>query len=130
MRTVTLLYHDVIVEGRHEDSGFPGAGPARYKLEAREFARHLRALNETTRSPPGRVADAWTAAKSPEWLLTFDDGGASALRIAEMLARYGWKGHFFITVNRIDSPAFVTSDDIRALSGLGHIIGSRFVLPP
>jgi peptidoglycan/xylan/chitin deacetylase (PgdA/CDA1 family) len=125
LRTVTLLYHDVTAEGRHDDSGFPGAGPARYKLDEREFARHLRALNETTRSPPGRVTDAWAAARSPEWLLTFDDGGASALRIAEMLARYGWKGHFFITANRIDSRAFVTNDDIQALRGLGHIIGSH-----
>ena len=65
-----------------------------------------------------------------EWLLTFDDGGASALRIAEMLARYGWKGHFFITVNRIDSPAFVTSDDIRALSRARTYHRVPFVLPP
>jgi peptidoglycan/xylan/chitin deacetylase (PgdA/CDA1 family) len=125
VRTVTLLYHDVVAEGRYEDSGFRGAGPARYKLDEREFERHLRALSKTTRSPPGRVADAWTGAKSPEWLLTFDDGGASALRIAETLAHYGWQGHFFITVNRIDSPAFVTHDDIRAINGLGHVIGSH-----
>jgi peptidoglycan/xylan/chitin deacetylase (PgdA/CDA1 family) len=125
VRTVTLLYHDVTAEGRHDDSGFPGAGPARYKLDEREFDRHLRALNETTRSSPGRVADVWTAAKSPEWLLTFDDGGSSAVRIAETLARFGWTGHFFITVNRIDSPAFVTKDDVRAIIGLGHIVGSH-----
>jgi len=125
MKTVTLLYHDVIAEGRDEDSGFPGAGPARYKLEEHEFDDHLRALSEVTRSPPGRVADVWIEGKPPEWLLTFDDGGASALRIAEMLARYAWQAHFFITVNRIDTPAFVTTDDIRAIKRLGHVIGSH-----
>ena len=64
VRTVTLLYHDVSSRDGTKTSGFPGPRRARYKLEAREFDRHLRALNETTRSPPGRVADAWTAAKS------------------------------------------------------------------
>jgi peptidoglycan/xylan/chitin deacetylase (PgdA/CDA1 family) len=125
VRSVTLLYHDVITGGRGEDSGFPGAGPARYKLEEHEFEGHLQALSEMTRSPPGRVADAWIEGKPPEWLLTFDDGGASARRISETLARYAWQGHFFITVNRIDSPAFVTQDDIRAIKGLGHVIGSH-----
>jgi peptidoglycan/xylan/chitin deacetylase (PgdA/CDA1 family) len=125
VRAVTLLYHDVIAEGRDDDSGFPGAGPARYKLHDHEFERHLRALSEATRFPPGRVVDAWIEGKPPAWLLTFDDGGASALRIAKSLAREGWKGHFFITVNRIDTPAFVTKDDIRAIAELEHVIGSH-----
>lgn len=124
MRTATLLYHDVIVGGEDESSGFPGAGPARYKLDEHEFEGHLRALSEV-RSPPGRLADTWVEGKSPAWLLTFDDGGSSARRIAETLARYEWQGHFFITVDRIDSPAFVTSEDIRAIAGLGHVIGSH-----
>jgi len=125
VRAVTLLYHDVVAQSRDDDSGFPGAGPARYKLHLEEFDRHLRALGEAMRLPPGRVVDAWIEGKPPAWLLTFDDGGASALRVARSLAREGWKGHFFITVNRIDTPAFVTKDDLRAINELGHVVGSH-----
>ncbi len=115
MRTVTLLYHYVVAQGQDEASGFPGAGPARYKLEYDEFDWHLHALGEATQAPPGDVAEMWSTGQSPAWLLTFDDGGASALRIAETLAKYSWRGHFFITGDRIDEPAFVTKDDIRAI---------------
>ena len=125
MKTVTLLYHDVVAEGGNDASGFPGAGPARYKLEHDEFDRHLHAIAEATQTPPGDVAKTWSTGQPPGWLLTFDDGGASALRIAETLAERAWPGHFFITGDRIDQPAFVTKDDIRAIRELGHVIGSH-----
>ena len=97
----------------------PRRRPARYKLEYDEFDRHLHALGEATQAPPGDVAEMWSTGQSPAWLLTFDDGGASALRIAETLAKYSWQGHFFITGDRIDEPAFVTKDDIRAIKSSG-----------
>jgi len=125
VNSVTLLYHDVVPQGRDDASGFPGAGPARYKLEYDEFDRHLRALSLATRTPPGDVTATWSTGRPPAWLLTFDDGGASAVRIAETLAEYGWQGHFFITANRIDHTAFVARDDIRAIRELGHVIGSH-----
>src|SRR5256885_8018335 len=33
-------------------------------------------------------------------LLTFDDGGRSAVHIGDELAARGWKGHFFIVTDR------------------------------
>jgi peptidoglycan/xylan/chitin deacetylase (PgdA/CDA1 family) len=60
------------------------------------------------------------------WLLTFDDGGVTAYDpIADILEANGWRGHFFITVNYIDSPSFVSAEQIRALHRRGHIIGSH-----
>jgi peptidoglycan/xylan/chitin deacetylase (PgdA/CDA1 family) len=121
----TLLYHDIVAQGDNDASGFPGAGPARYKLEYDEFDRHLHALREATQTPPGDIRAAWSTGQPPAWLLTFDDGGASALRIGETLAEHAWQGHFFITANRIDQAAFVTRNDIRAINELGHVIGSH-----
>ena len=123
--TVALLYHDVVKIGHDDESGFSGPGPARYKIDPSQFERHLRAVSEVTGSPPGLVTETWDDGHEPSWLLTFDDGGASAVRIAETLAGYRWRGHFFITANRIDQPAFVTTDDIRHLYELGHVIGSH-----
>ena len=40
-------------------------------------------------------------------LLTFDDGGKSAVRIADLLEEQGWRGHFFITTAMIGEPGFV-----------------------
>ena len=123
MRSVALLYHDVVAHGRDNDSGFPGAGPARYKLEQDAFDRHLRLLHDAIASPPARTVDR--DGHGLAWLLTFDDGGSSARFIGEKLSSYGWCGHFFIATDQIGQPGFVTKDDLRALRGLGHIIGSH-----
>jgi peptidoglycan/xylan/chitin deacetylase (PgdA/CDA1 family) len=127
LRAISLLYHDVVDRGGDDASGFPGAGPARYKLEKDEFERHLDAIEAVVKSTPALVDDALADRNDdgPPWLLTFDDGGASALAAAESLTRRGWRGHFFITVDRIGSPAFVDAEGVRALAELGHAVGSH-----
>ena len=45
-----LTYHDV-VEADFDTSGFPGGGPAHYKLPRDEFTRHLGAIAATSVSP-------------------------------------------------------------------------------
>ena len=49
-------------------------------------------------------------------LLTFDDGGKSAVRIADLLDKKGWKGHFFVTTSLIDTSGFVTPSNILDLT--------------
>jgi peptidoglycan/xylan/chitin deacetylase (PgdA/CDA1 family) len=124
VKVASLLYHDVVEEGRYETSGFQGAGPDRYKLEAAEFKEHLRAFAEHIGRPPAAVEQLREEPRLP-WLLTFDDGGASALRIGEALAKRGWCGHFFVTANFIGANGFVSAQDIRSLDGMGHVIGSH-----
>jgi peptidoglycan/xylan/chitin deacetylase (PgdA/CDA1 family) len=58
-------------------------------------------------------------------LLTFDDGGRSALYIAEALSQRGWIGHFFIVTDRVGSRGFLRASDIRHIRELGHVIGSH-----
>ncbi|WP_052600520.1 polysaccharide deacetylase family protein [Microvirga lotononidis] len=121
-----LTYHDVVEE--HPDaSGFPGGGPALYKLPARVFARHLDAIAATAASPillpqlrSSHVDDATPL------LITFDDGGVSAANIiADALERKGWRGHFFVTTDYIGRKGFMTSAQIRDLTSRGHIIGTH-----
>src|SRR5690242_4916168 len=128
MKAVTLLYHDVTQAGGAASSGFNSSDADIYKLDAADFERHLEAIAGTHNYPESTVEELLRRApvrdKIPV-LLTFDDGGASALTAADMLDRRGWKGHFFITTDFIGSPAFVTRADIRELHSRGHVVGSH-----
>lgn len=60
------------------------------------------------------------------FLITFDDGGASAAtRIAGMLEERGWRGHFLVTTDYIGTRSFVTREQVRALHAGGHVVGSH-----
>ena len=60
-----------------------------------------------------------------EWMITFDDGGASALHAGEELARRSWRGHFFIATDLIGRPGYLDWDGVRAVAEMGHVIGSH-----
>ena len=121
-----LLYHDVAPREEWDATGFDGGDAAVYKFERPDFERHLDALAGTGRSP-ALVSDA-----TPDrWVITFDDGGASALRyIAPALEARGWRGHFFMTLGRLGTPQFLDADGIRELRRRGHIVGSHTVTHP
>jgi peptidoglycan/xylan/chitin deacetylase (PgdA/CDA1 family) len=124
MQALAIMYHDVVENGDFESSGFPGEGAHVYKLRREDFVRHLDAI---------AAAGAATATVSTVQqlagrtvLLTFDDGGASFHHpIADLLEARGWRGHFFITTDRIGTPGFVTEAELRELHRRGHIIGSH-----
>jgi len=120
MRTPALMYHDVVAPEAPDASGFPGGAAASYKLGRAEFAAHLDAL-----AAAGLRSGRCDVAEAGDVLLTFDDGGASAPHIAAELERRGMLGHFFITTTRIDTPGFVSRDELRALAAAGHIVGSH-----
>lgn len=123
MSRPALMYHDVVAAGGSDASGFPGAAAAHYKLGIDDFAGHLAAL-----AGSGLRFDSVAAAPRPgiaSGLLTFDDGGASAMRVAAALSEHGMIGHFLITTARIGQPGFVTAADLRALRVAGHVVGSH-----
>lgn len=125
MRVNALMYHD-IVDGDGEASGFRGPGPMRYKLSVQAFLEHLDDLDRVTGHAPVSIDEVIRgAAPSGSWLLTFDDGGASALDTAQLLARRGWLGHFFIVTDQLGRPGFMGREDVRAVSEMGHIVGSH-----
>lgn len=125
LKVAALLYHDVVDDGRDDESGFPGAAAGRYKLRSEDFELHLQALARSAQGPPAVFDDIQAGGRAVPWLLTFDDGGSSALAIGEQLAERGWRGHFFVTVDYIGTAGFLGPNAIRSLSELGHVIGSH-----
>lgn len=105
-----LMYHDVTADGCADASGFTGAAAARYKLSPEQFDRHLYAIGQAVDTAP---------------CLTFDDGGASAMYIADRLESAGWRGAFFVTAGFIDRPGFLTRRQLQELRRRRHTIGSH-----
>jgi peptidoglycan/xylan/chitin deacetylase (PgdA/CDA1 family) len=104
---LALIYHDVVPTAEQASSGFTVAGAAHYKLTPEQFESHLAALDGL------------------DVVLTFDDGGASALAVADALERHGRRGTFFVTAGYVGTPAFLSRDGVRELHERGHAIGSH-----
>ena len=127
MRALAIMYHDVVADGDLDASGFPGKWANLYKLDKTQFAQHLAAIRDAIGD---RLPDL--VENREEWLarrpffLTFDDGGVSAYSVtAGLLEQHGWRGHFFMTAGRIDTPGFLNRDQLRTLRQRGHVIGSH-----
>lgn len=123
MRVVTFAYHDVLPAGSAEPSGFQSADAATYAVELATFASHLDALAEAVDVP---VTTRPTTTGAPQHILTFDDGGVSALtHAAPALEAHGWRGAFFVTTRLIGTPGFLDRAQVRELADRGHLIGSH-----
>src|SRR6266516_608272 len=117
----TFTYHDVT--DHPDDSGFQRPAAMPYKLSAAAFRRHLDAIGSA--GVPRLVDGLDLARPGRHLLLTFDDGGKSALAAADELARRGWRGHFFVVTRLIGTRRFLTGQDLRDLQSAGHLIGSH-----
>jgi len=129
MKAVTVSYHDAVVGGDFEASGFLGKGASIYKLDLDEMERHFEAIATSRKQAPSGVRDFSSEADfaaGPPLFLAFDDGGLSAATlIAPLLEKFGWRGHFFITASRIGTEGFVDTGQIRDLRDRGHVVGSH-----
>jgi peptidoglycan/xylan/chitin deacetylase (PgdA/CDA1 family) len=123
MKVRALLYHD-IVESDPDASGFAGPAAARYKLTVAQLDDHLNALGAAS-LPACITAPELKGAAGVGLLLTMDDGGVSAMHLAERIERWEWRGHFFVTTTCIGTPGFLTRAQIRELHERGHVIGSH-----
>jgi peptidoglycan/xylan/chitin deacetylase (PgdA/CDA1 family) len=126
---ISLEYHDVVPQGSWETSGFPGPAAASYKLASNRFVDHLEALATATR-PAGTTVQHALAGAGDCVLLTFDDGGQSAVAIGAMLSERGWHAHIFMVSDRISTPGFLRREELRGLHADGHIIGSHSATHP
>ena len=127
MGIIALMYHDVLDSDHETASGFSGAAAASYKIPRRRFEEHLCAIEAALGTRRVGVLDAQASPESSsQVLLTFDDGGISALEtVAPLLARHGWLGHFFVTTDCIGLPGFLGLSDVRTLHDKGHVIGTH-----
>jgi peptidoglycan/xylan/chitin deacetylase (PgdA/CDA1 family) len=115
--TFALIYHDIAPPSERDSVGFPGPVAGRYKLDPADFEAHLDALPPVSLWEPGQ--DGRGA------VLTFDDGGASALHAADALEGHGWRGHFFITTGRLGTEGFLDAAGVRELASRGHAVGGH-----
>lgn len=109
------MYHDIVEAGAEDTSGFVGRDAARYKVTPRLFGAHLDAILQSMAGAPS----------SQRFVATFDDGGVTAVNAAEALEKRGLRGEFFVTVNYIGTPGFVSPMDLAELRRRGHRIGSH-----
>jgi peptidoglycan/xylan/chitin deacetylase (PgdA/CDA1 family) len=103
------MLHDVLPEnGAFAESGFTGPGPDRYKIRRPVLEAVVR------------------GARSAGIVLTFDDGGRSALDVvAPVLAEHGVRGRFFIATAWLGTPGFLDRSGVAELAAAGHVIGSH-----
>jgi len=126
MKAVSLCYHDAVLNQAFDASGFPGASAASYKLDVEQLREHLDALAKKHPEGARRVDACIGETQGCPLLLTFDDGGTSAItHIAGLLEERGWKGHFLVTAGRIATPGFLSAAGIAELHARGHAIGSH-----
>jgi len=134
VRALTFIYHDVLADSGADDSGFAGADALSYKLPLARFRRHLDIVADTLRGRQplcARTPEALLGAESPALILTFDDGGASAVsRTADMLEERGWRAYFFVVSELIGQPEFLTADGVRQLHTRGHVVGTHSASHP
>ncbi|MFP6763326.1 MAG: polysaccharide deacetylase family protein [Planctomycetaceae bacterium] len=125
MKALTILYHDV-VQDDFDESGFSGAAAARYKLKTDAFTDHVAEMARRLTQPAVTVSSMTDVVSGTRpFLMTVDDGGVCAPAIADIIEQHGWHAHFFVTTDFIDSPAFLSSTQIRDLHCRGHVIGSH-----
>ncbi|MBI4341155.1 MAG: polysaccharide deacetylase family protein [Candidatus Omnitrophica bacterium] len=127
MRVVALTFHDFSANG-HE-----GPGDAVYTITAAEMESLLAHVHKLGyRTVSSKAFRAWQQGNGslPERtvVFTFDDGYTSHLEIAaSLLNRYRFTGTFFVTLNHIGQPGFLTWEQLRKLIFLGMEIGSHGV---
>ncbi len=103
------MLHDVLPDDRAlDESGFTGPGPDSYKIRQPLFESMAR------------------RARAAGTILTFDDGGRSALDVvAPVLAEHGLRGEFFIATDRLGTPRFLDRRGVAELAAAGHVVGSH-----
>lgn len=63
----------------------------------------------------------------PRVEVTFDDGTQDHVRAAEVLSELGLSGIFFIIADRLGRPGYLSRQELRTISDLGHHVGSHTV---
>lgn len=116
-----LMYHEVTDDPT--TSGFQRPGALPYTFRPAVFQKHLDAIAKGELRP--ELVTACDLERGRHLALTFDDGGASALYVADELARRGWRAHFFIITSKIGERTFLKPADIRALRSAGHLVGTH-----
>ena len=121
-RVASFGYHEVTNDPR--SSGFQRPGALPFTLTPRAFELQLEAIAAGPLAPT-LVTGVDLDRPGDHLLLTFDDGGKSALHAADELSGRGWRGHFFVITGRVGTRTFLGWEEIRYLKSCGHVVGSH-----
>lgn len=114
MNRIVLMYHDIYCDSIKE-SGFQNISALQYKVQLVEFEKHVSAVTEYCKNHTDVTVE-----------FTFDDGGVSFLtHAAPILEKYGLHGTFFISTNYLNTPLFLTTQQLKTLAEHGHRIGTH-----
>lgn len=108
------MYHDLYrISGT--ESGFQNQSAFQYKIQVDEFEQQVAQISAYCQTHP-----------MVEVEFTFDDGGISFLTLAApILEKYGLKGTFFISTHYLNTPLFLSSEQLQELVERGHRIGAH-----
>ena len=121
-KVITFLYHEVVDDP--SESGFQRASAIPYKHKIHQFLNDLEAILQNFKNSI-KVEDICNLKEDNNLILTFDDGGISALTTAKILKERGLIGHFFITTSMIGKKGFLNANQINQIFKMGHLIGSH-----
>lgn len=125
VRAATFCLHDIVNPQTPDNSGFDGPLAAIYKLTETTMREHLRAFGAAQIGRPALVTELTKDDTGRRWMLTFDDGGASSMRIADLVESCGWRAHFFIPTEFLGTSRFISKQEVRDLQARGHVIGGH-----
>lgn len=117
---IALMYHEVTDDPAK--TGFQRASARIYKHRVHEFQMNLDQIT-CNGVRPERIDRLGEGER--HLLLTFDDGGRSALTAADILESRGSTGHFFVVTGLLDTPHFLSKAGVRDLHARGHLVGSH-----
>ncbi len=132
MRVVSLLFHDVYRRDPAE-SGFVSQAANRYKLTVAQFEAQLAGILRVRDDAPVVIdgRDQTPSAAATPFTITVDDGGVSYYtEVADRLEALGWRGHCFVTTDRVGTSGFLSADQVRELDRRGHVIGTHTASHP
>ena len=93
---VTFLYHEV--SNNPNSTGFLRKSNIPYKHKEEDFVKNIEVIKDT-QIIPSTIKDINIKSEKHKIMLTFDDGGKSAMYIADVLEKNNWQAHFFITTS-------------------------------
>lgn len=125
---VFLMYHELELPGRSPSQLSPGY--TRYVLTAAGFRAQMQLLG-TAGWKGISVSQALTYPEYPAIAITFDDGCETDLLVAAPFLRsLNFNATFYITYGFLDTPGFLSREQLRKLSDLGFEIGCHSMTHP
>ncbi|HEY3973286.1 MAG TPA: polysaccharide deacetylase family protein [Candidatus Sulfotelmatobacter sp.] len=126
--TVFFMYHELAVPGRRLCHAEPGY--TRYALSDADFRSHIARLAREGWQAKN-VTQALQSFAIKDVCLTFDDGCETDLiSAAPVLQQFGFGATFYITVEFLGKPGYMTEAQVRDLAAVGFEIGCHSLTHP